>query len=32
MGINLMAAVLVVIGNLMADVAYALLDPRIRYD
>lgn len=32
MGINLIAAVLVVVGNLMADIAYALLDPRIRYD
>ncbi|MBT9163226.1 MAG: Dipeptide transport system permease protein DppB [Chloroflexi bacterium] len=32
MGINMVVAVLVVVGNLLADVAYALLDPRIRYD
>ena len=32
MGLNLMGAVLVVVGNLMADIAYAILDPRIRYD
>ncbi|MCI2425491.1 ABC transporter permease [Candidatus Acetothermia bacterium] len=32
MGINMITAALVVLGNLMADVAYAFLDPRIRYD
>ncbi|MBT9166136.1 MAG: Dipeptide transport system permease protein DppB [Chloroflexi bacterium] len=32
MGINMVVAVLVVVGNLLADVAYAILDPRIRYD
>lgn len=32
MGINMITAALVVLGNLLADVAYALLDPRIRYD
>jgi peptide/nickel transport system permease protein len=31
MGITLMLAVLTVLGNLLADVAYALVDPRIRY-
>jgi ABC-type dipeptide/oligopeptide/nickel transport system permease component len=28
----LFLAVLVLVFNLLADVAYALLDPRIRYD
>jgi len=32
MGINMITAALVVVGNLLADVAYAFLDPRIRYD
>jgi peptide/nickel transport system permease protein len=32
MGIVLMSATLVVMGNLFADVAYAAVDPRIRYD
>ncbi|MBX6350762.1 MAG: ABC transporter permease [Clostridia bacterium] len=32
MGITLFLSVLVVIGNLLADVLYALVDPRIRYD
>ncbi|MEW6523921.1 MAG: ABC transporter permease [Bacillota bacterium] len=32
MGTLLIVAVLTVLGNLMADVAYALVDPRIRYD
>lgn len=32
MGITLMFAVLTIIGNLIADVLYAVLDPRIRYD
>lgn len=31
MGINLFAAMLVLLGNLLADVAYGLADPRIRY-
>lgn len=30
MGINMILAVLVLLGNLLADVAYALVDPRIR--
>jgi len=32
MGSVMMAVVLVVIGNLVADISYAYLDPRIRYD
>lgn len=32
MGINLMFAVLIFVGNIVADVSYALVDPRIRYD
>lgn len=31
MAITMMTAVLIVAGNLLADVAYALVDPRIRY-
>ncbi len=32
MGITLIAAVLVAVGNLLADVAYSVVDPRIRYE
>ncbi len=32
MGITLMFAILVIIGNLIADVLYAVADPRIRLD
>ncbi len=32
MGINLFLAVLVIIGNLLADIFYSVVDPRIRYD
>ncbi|HVC13767.1 MAG TPA: ABC transporter permease [Acidimicrobiales bacterium] len=32
LGILLVVTVLVVVGNLLADLAYAALDPRIRYD
>lgn len=32
MGVNLMFAVLTLTGNLLADLGYALVDPRIRYD
>ncbi len=32
MGINLLAAVMVIIGNLLADVMYGVVDPRIRYE
>ncbi len=31
MGILTIGAVLTLLGNLMADVSYALIDPRIRY-
>ncbi|NLB90868.1 MAG: ABC transporter permease [Clostridiales bacterium] len=32
MGVCLLSAVIVVIGNLLTDIAYAIADPRIRYD
>ncbi|MGE3507146.1 MAG: ABC transporter permease subunit, partial [Alphaproteobacteria bacterium] len=32
MGILLLGSVMVVIFNLLADLVYGLLDPRIRYD
>ena len=32
MGITLIAAVLVAAGNLLADIAYSVVDPRIRYE
>lgn len=32
MGITLISAGLVAVGNLLADVAYSLIDPRIRYE
>ena len=32
MGINLMFAVLIFIGSLIADISYAIADPRIRYE
>ena len=31
MGVLLIAAVIVVLANLIADVAYAVVDPRIKY-
>lgn len=31
MGIVMISAILVMIGNLLADIAYAVVDPRIRY-
>ncbi|HEY2689949.1 MAG TPA: ABC transporter permease [Streptosporangiaceae bacterium] len=31
-GITLIATLLTILGNLLADVAYAVLDPRVRYD
>ena len=31
MAITMLTAVLLVAGNLLADVAYAIVDPRIRY-
>lgn len=32
MGINLMFAVLIFVGSIIADLSYALVDPRIRYE
>ncbi|MBP3950057.1 ABC transporter permease [Bacillus suaedae] len=32
MAINLILAVSILIGNLLADIGYAIVDPRIRYD
>ncbi len=32
MGINFVAAIMVLASNLLADIAYAVVDPRIRYD
>ncbi len=32
MGINMFLAFLIILGNLLADIAYAFVDPRIRYD
>ncbi|MBV8424480.1 MAG: ABC transporter permease, partial [Candidatus Eremiobacteraeota bacterium] len=32
MALTMLTAVLVIIGNLLADVAYGVVDPRIRYD
>ncbi|MGP6158163.1 MAG: ABC transporter permease [Vulcanimicrobiaceae bacterium] len=32
MAITMLTAVLIVAGNLLADIAYALVDPRIRYE
>jgi peptide/nickel transport system permease protein len=32
MGIVMFSALLIVIGNLLADIGYALVDPRIRYE
>jgi ABC-type dipeptide/oligopeptide/nickel transport system permease component len=31
MGTTMLSAVFVALGNLFADVAYAIVDPRIRY-
>jgi peptide/nickel transport system permease protein len=31
-GVTVLVALLTVIGNLLADLAYAILDPRVRYD
>jgi peptide/nickel transport system permease protein len=32
MAISMMSAVLVIIGNLLADITYAALDPRVTYE
>jgi peptide/nickel transport system permease protein len=31
MGINLIAAIMILLSNLLADTIYALVDPRIKY-
>jgi ABC-type dipeptide/oligopeptide/nickel transport system permease component len=31
MGLTMFAALLVVLGNLLSDILYATLDPRVRY-
>jgi peptide/nickel transport system permease protein len=32
MGINLIAAVMILVSNLLADAVYSIADPRIRYE
>jgi len=32
MGLSMMIAIMVLLANLCADIAYAIVDPRIRYD
>jgi len=32
MGLNLLAAVIVVAANLLTDIIYSLVDPRIKYE
>ena len=32
MGVNFVAAIVVLGSNLLADIAYAVADPRIRYE
>lgn len=32
MGIVMISAILIIVGNLLADIAYAMVDPRIRYE
>jgi peptide/nickel transport system permease protein len=32
LGITVLVGILVVFGNLLADIMYAVLDPRVRYD
>ena len=32
MGVTVMAAVFIVVANLVVDVVYAFLDPRVRYE
>lgn len=32
LGILMISAVLVILANLMADIAYAYLDPRVRFE
>ena len=32
MGVTMLTAVFIVIGNFLTDIVYAYIDPRIRYD
>ena len=32
MGITVMSAIMILLSNLLADIAYAVVDPRIRYN
>jgi peptide/nickel transport system permease protein len=32
MAVTMLSSILVTAGNLVADITYALVDPRIRYD
>jgi peptide/nickel transport system permease protein len=32
MGLSLIIAIMVLVANLVADIAYAAVDPRIKYD
>jgi peptide/nickel transport system permease protein len=32
MGLNLITGILVLSANLLADIGYAVVDPRVRYD
>jgi peptide/nickel transport system permease protein len=32
MGIVMFSAILIILGNLLADITYALVDPRIRHE
>ena len=32
LGITVLVGTATVLGNLLADIAYAVLDPRVRYD
>jgi ABC-type dipeptide/oligopeptide/nickel transport system permease component len=32
MGLNVVIAMMVLLANLCSDIAYAIVDPRIRYD
>jgi ABC-type dipeptide/oligopeptide/nickel transport system permease component len=32
MALNMFSALLVILGNLLADIAYGWVDPRVRYE
>jgi ABC-type dipeptide/oligopeptide/nickel transport system permease component len=32
MGLNMVSATLILFANLFTDIAYAVIDPRVRYD